>query len=108
MLGAIMGDIVGSVYESPSRAPIGFYFTRLDYVVTAACAVASAVFLAQQGSSKQHIAVHVTVAFGYDLTRSQEAIRPAYGPDLSSQAAIAGGIADVARFARYRRARRRK
>ena len=83
MLGAILGDIVGSPYEFDHNNykhkdfPLlseKSYFTD-DTVMTAAVAV---IFLARTGHSKPEIKQYVEQTFGYDLNRTCDEIRPTY------------------------------
>ena len=83
MLGAILGDIVGSPYEFDHNNykhkdfPLlseKSHFTN-DTVMTAAVAV---IFLARTGHSKPEIKQYVEQTFGYDLNRTCDEIRPTY------------------------------
>ena len=112
MLGAIAGDIIGSVYEarpinswgngSAMRvSPVGFACDNLDDVLSqakrsaevthdhpegikGAQAVASAVFLARTGQSKEQIKNYVERAFGYISTKRW--MRSARGTSFRSRA----------------------
>ncbi|MBQ6583513.1 MAG: ADP-ribosylglycohydrolase family protein [Mogibacterium sp.] len=55
-------------------------------------AIASAVFLARTGASKEEIRSYVTQEFGYDLDRSCEEIRPGYEFDVSCQGSVPEAI----------------
>ena len=83
MLGAILGDIVGSPYEFDHNNYKHKDFPLLsekshftdDTVMTAA---AAAIFLARTGHSKPEIRQYVEQTFGYDLSRTCDEIRPTY------------------------------
>ena len=83
MLGAILGDIVGSPYEFDYNNYKHKDFPLLseksnftdDTVMTAAVAV---IFLARTGHSKPEIKQYVEQTFGYDLNRTCDEIRPGY------------------------------
>ena len=83
MLGAILGDIVGSPYEFDHNNYKNKDFPLLsekshftdDTVMTAAVAV---IFLARTGHSKPEIKQYVEQTFGYDLNRTCDEIRPTY------------------------------
>ena len=53
-----------------------------------AMATAAAIFLARTGESKDAIRDYVSAAFGYDLDRSLEDIRPGYVFDVSCQGSV--------------------
>ena len=83
MLGAILGDIVGSPYEFDHNNYKHKDFPLLsekshftdDTVMTVAVAV---IFLARTGRSKPEIKQYVEQTFGYDLNRTCDEIRPTY------------------------------
>lgn len=83
MLGAILGDIVGSPYEFDHNNYKHKDFPLLsekshftdDTVMTVAAAV---IFLARTGRSKPEIKQYVEQTFGYDLNRTCDEIRPTY------------------------------
>lgn len=83
MLGAILGDIVGSPYEFDHNNYKHKDFPLLsekshftdDTVMTVAVAV---IFLARTGHSKPEIKQYVEQTFGYDLNRTCDEIRPTY------------------------------
>jgi len=83
MLGAILGDIVGSPYEFDHNNYKHKDFPLLsekshftdDTVMTATAAV---IFLARTGRSKLEIKQYVEQTFGYDLNRTCDEIRPTY------------------------------
>ena len=83
MLGAILGDIVGSPYEFDHNNYKHKDFPLLsekshftdDTVMTVAVAV---IFLARTGHSKPEIKQYVEQTFGYDLNRTCDEIRPGY------------------------------
>jgi ADP-ribosylglycohydrolase len=120
MLGAIAGDIIGSVYEarpinswgngSAMRvSPVGFASDNLDDVLSqakrsaevthdhpegikGAQAVGSAVFLARTGQSKEQIKNYVERAFGYNLDKTLDEIRPRYEFQVSCQKSVPQAI----------------
>lgn len=55
-------------------------------------AVASAIFLARTGSSKDEIREYITKEFGYDLDRTVDRIRPGYNFDVSCQGSVPEAI----------------
>ncbi len=84
---------------------IGFAFDTLDEVleqarrsaevthnhpegIKGAQAIASAVFLARTGNTKDQIKNHVEAAFGYDLGTPLDEIRPRYSFDVSCQGSV--------------------
>jgi ADP-ribosylglycohydrolase len=90
-------------------SPVGFAFdtpeqvleeARKSAVVThdhpegikGAQATALAVFLARTGHGRQEIRRQIGEAFGYDLGRSLDAIRPGYGFDVSCQGTVPEAI----------------
>lgn len=83
MLGAILGDIVGSPFEFDHNNYKHKDFPLLsekshftdDTVMTVAVAV---IFLARTGHSKPEIKQYVEQTFGYDLNRTCDEIRPTY------------------------------
>lgn len=56
--------------------------------VKGAQAVASSIFLARTGTTKDEIRKYVTESFGYDLGRSLDEIRPKYSFDVSCQGSV--------------------
>jgi len=56
--------------------------------IKGAQATALAVFLARSGADKESIRSEIQDRFGYDLTRSLDAIRPAYRFDVSCQGSV--------------------
>ena len=101
-------DEAGESYGNGSAmrvSPVGWAFESLDEVlaeakrsalpshnhpegVKGACAVAAAVFLARTGKSKEEIRDYVAGEFGYNLSRTLEAIRPEYVFDSSCQGSV--------------------
>jgi ADP-ribosylglycohydrolase len=90
-------------------SPVGFAFdtigdvlqqARLTAVIShnhpegirGAQAAALAVFLARKGHSKEQIREQISRRFGYDLQRSVEQIRPAYGFRISCQETVPEAI----------------
>ena len=55
-------------------------------------AVASAIFLARSGKSKEEIREYITTEFGYDLNRTIDEIRPEYKFDVSCQGSVPEAI----------------
>jgi ADP-ribosylglycohydrolase len=60
--------------------------------IKGAQATAAAVFLARTGSTKEQIHEYIEQAFGYDLTRSLDAIRPEYAFDVTCQGTVPEAI----------------
>jgi len=86
-------------------SPIGWYFDQSEEVlhqaersaaathnhpegIKGAQAVALAVFLARNRSSREEIREDIQSRFGYDLTRSLETIRPGYRFDVTCQGSV--------------------
>ncbi len=86
-------------------SPVGFALETVDEVLAEAArsaavthnhpegikgaqATALAVFLARSGADKENIRSEIQDRFGYDLTRSLDAIRPAYRFDVSCQGSV--------------------
>ena len=59
-----------------------------DEGIKGAQAVAAAVFLARNGSTKQEIRTQISDWFGYDLTRTVAEIRPHYSFDVTCQGSV--------------------
>lgn len=55
-------------------------------------AVASAIFLARHGSTKDEIKEYITSEFGYDLSKTCDEIRPGYYFDVSCQGSVPQAI----------------
>ena len=60
--------------------------------VSGAEAVASAIYLARTGHSKEHIKNDLVHQFGYDLSRSCDEIRPGYRHDVRCQGTVPEAI----------------
>ena len=60
--------------------------------IKGAQAAAAAIFLARCGSSKAEIRRFIEASFSYDLKRTLEEIRPAYGFDVSCQGTVPQAI----------------
>jgi ADP-ribosylglycohydrolase len=90
-------------------SPVGFAYATLEEVleeakrsaeithdhsegIKGAQAVASAVFLARTGQSKEQIKGYVEATFGYDLDRSLDEIRPKYEFHVSCQKSVPQAI----------------
>lgn len=90
-------------------SPVGFAFDSMDDVlkyakmsaeithnhpegIKGAQAVATAVYLARNGYSKEVIRLEITNQFGYDLSRTLDEIRPDYEPDASCQGSVPESI----------------
>jgi ADP-ribosylglycohydrolase len=90
-------------------SPVGFAFGTLDEVleqakrsaevthdhpegIKGAQAVASAIFLARTGNSKDAIRAYVETAFGYDLGTPLDEIRPRYCFEVSCQHSVPQAI----------------
>lgn len=83
-------------------SPVGFYARSLDEVLDlaqksaevahnhpegtkGAQAIASSIYIARNGKSKNEILKYIEQTFGYDLHRSCNDIRPSYGFDVTCQ-----------------------
>lgn len=90
-------------------SPVGFAYQTLDEVLREADhatsithnhpegiiggqATAAAIFLARQGNSKKEIKSYIQTTFGYDLERTIDSIRPAYGFDETCQKTVPEAI----------------
>lgn len=90
-------------------SPIGFYYKDLAIVleqskksaevthnhaegIKGAQAVASSVFLAKTGKSKEDIKGYIENTFGYNLSRKLEEIRPTYQFDITCQGSVPESI----------------
>jgi ADP-ribosylglycohydrolase len=90
-------------------SPVGFAFETLEEVleeakrsaevthnhpegIKGAQAVASAIFLARKGSGKGEIRRYIEEAFGYDLDRTLDEIRPGYTFDVTCQGSVPEAI----------------
>ena len=90
-------------------SPVGLYAKTLDEALALAAvtasvshnhpegvkgaqAIATSVFLCQQGKSKQEIKEYVEKTFGYNLNRSIADIRPRYEFDVSCQGSVPEAI----------------
>ena len=90
-------------------SPIGWYYDRIDDVlieakrsaevthnhpegIKGAQAVASAVFFARIGKSKNEIKQYIMKQFGYNLNRTIKEIRPVYEFDVSCQGSVPEAI----------------
>jgi ADP-ribosylglycohydrolase len=90
-------------------SPVGFAFDSIDDVleqakrsaevthnhpegIKGAQAAALSVFLARKGESKEAIKKEITKRFNYDLNRTVDEIRPAYGFDVSCQGTVPESI----------------
>ncbi len=90
-------------------SPVGYAFDDLDTVLRRAedftaithnhpegikggQSVAAAIFLARTGETKEQIRMYIESAFGYDLSRHVDEIRPGYSYDVSSQGTVPQAI----------------
>jgi ADP-ribosylglycohydrolase len=90
-------------------SPVGLAFTTVDEVleqakktaeishnhpegIKGAQAAALAVFLARTGHGKEEIRETISRRFGYNLQRTVESVRPAYGFDISCQGTVPEAI----------------
>ncbi len=60
--------------------------------IKGAQATAAAIFMARRGTTKEEIRQYITDAFNYDLNRTCDEIRPAYGFDGSCQGTVPESI----------------
>src|SRR5437588_100179 len=79
MLGAIAGDIIGSVYEHTHNHPEG---------VAGAQAIAASVFLARTGNTKPQIREFAQNTWGYDLDMTLEEVRNTHTWDVSCRGTV--------------------
>lgn len=56
--------------------------------IKGAKAVAAAIFLARKGFDKEYIRSYITKAYGYDLSKTLDEIRPGYEFDVSCQGSV--------------------
>jgi ADP-ribosylglycohydrolase len=90
-------------------SPVGFYYKILDEVlvkaefyasvthnhpegIKGAQATAATIFMARNGGSKDDIRHYITEAFGYDLSRTCDQIRPGYTFDVTCQGSVPEAI----------------
>lgn len=90
-------------------SPVGLYAKTLDEALALAAltasvshnhpegvkgaqAIASSIFLCQQGKTKLEIKEYVEKTFNYDLNRTIDEIRPRYGFDVSCQGSVPESI----------------
>jgi len=90
-------------------SPVGYAYDDLDVVfqkakefteithnhpegIKGAQATAASIFLARTGKSKEEIKTYIETAFGYDLSRHIEEIRPDYHFDISCQGTVPQAI----------------
>ena len=100
MIGAIAGDIIGSVYEFgrtkskefPLFVPDSIFTDDTVMTVAIAQATALSVFLARTVRDKDLIRTEITARFGYDLARTVDDIRPSYSFDESCQRTVPEAI----------------
>ena len=88
---------VGWLYDSLERTEHIAYLTAVvshNHIegITAAQAVASAIFLARNGSSKDMIKSYITKKYGYDLDRKLDDIRPLYTHNERSSQSVPESI----------------
>ncbi|MCX7999109.1 MAG: ADP-ribosylglycohydrolase family protein, partial [Leptospiraceae bacterium] len=90
-------------------SPVGFAFNDLDTVldvakqsaevthnhpegIKGAQAIASSIFLARQGKTKQEIKDYISKTFGYNLNFTIDEIRPTYKFDVTCQGSVPQAI----------------
>ncbi len=90
-------------------SPVGFAFNSYEQVleeaeksaavthnhpegIKGAQAIASAIFWARMGKSKDYIRTHIETSFGYDLSSTLDEIRPAYEFDVTCQGSVPQAI----------------
>jgi len=90
-------------------SPVGFAFNTLDAIlvearrsaevshnhpegIKGARAIASCIFLARQSESKDEIRKFIENEFGYDLSRTLDAVRPSYRFDETCQGSVPEAI----------------
>jgi ADP-ribosylglycohydrolase len=60
--------------------------------IKGACATASAIYLARTSASKEEIRSHIEAAYGYNLRRTVDSIRPDYHYEISCQKTVPEAI----------------
>ena len=60
--------------------------------IKGACAVATAIYLARNGASKEDIRTHVASRYGYDMGRTLAEIKPGYSFDVTCQGSVPEAI----------------
>ena len=92
-------DDLESVLEAAARTAAVTHDHREG--IKGAQAIASCVYLARKGSSKEEIRDHVIRTFGYDLDRTCDEIRPGYSFDVSCQGSVPEAIISFLEGADY-------
>lgn len=103
MLGAIIGDIVGSVYEWHNIKTKAFPLFRADCRFTDAIFMCRYYFGGYSGDyetpinddpeeCKKRIKRHIESEYGYDLSHTLDEIRPGYSFDVSCQGSVPEAI----------------
>ncbi|MFO7537006.1 MAG: ADP-ribosylglycohydrolase family protein [Chloroflexota bacterium] len=94
MLGAIAGDIIGSVYEWRPLKMTDFPLFQAGSRFTddSVLAVALAIYRARTRAGKEAIREETAVRFHYDLSRTLNDIRPGYSFDVSCQGSVPEAI----------------
>lgn len=87
----------GWIYASLSYARLGAeYITKVSHNhhegINGAMSVASAIFLARNGSSKEDIKKYIEIEFDYNLSRKLDDIRPTYHFDVTCQGSVPESI----------------
>lgn len=97
MIGAIAGDIIGSVYEwNNIKTKRAVEYTAVTHNhpegLKGAEATAAAIFLARTGKTKAAIKQYIAATFHYDLSPTVDEIRPTYHFNESCQATVPQAI----------------
>jgi ADP-ribosylglycohydrolase len=93
MIGAIAGDIIGSVYEHRPIRNKNFplFDSRCTFTDDSVLTVAIALAILSKRSYQESVA-EIGRRFGYDLQRSVDEIRPTYGFEISCQKTVPEAI----------------
>ena len=93
MIGAIAGDIIGSVYEHRPIRNKNFplFDSRCTFTDDSVLTVAIALAILSKRSYLESV-IEIGRRFGYDLQRSVEQIRPTYGFEISCQKTVPEAI----------------
>ena len=88
-----VGWVCQSLEETEEYATISARVTHgQPEGIKGACAVATAIYLARNGSSKEDIKTHVGSRYGYDMGRTLAQIKPGYSFDVTCQGSVPEAI----------------
>lgn len=93
MIGAIVGDVVGSVYEWRNHRSKEFplFHPNAFFTDDSLCTIAVADCLLM-GAAPGEIRRHLSTTYGYDMARTVDSIRPGYEFDESCQGTVPEAI----------------